>query len=56
LRRLFWESHPEYRNEHRTRKRQNEYKCDIRCAWVDYVDSLGKDGLIPQKLRNRATL
>lgn len=29
---------------------------DIRCAFVDYVDMLQKDGLISEKLASRVTL
>lgn len=56
LRVSFWEAHPEFASDFRTKKRQNSYKCDIRCAWVDYIDSLSKDGTISEKLANNATL
>jgi len=56
LRVSFWENHPQFASDFRVKKRQNDYKCDIRCSWVDYVDSLSQDGIISEKLRNNATL
>lgn len=56
IRQAFWEAHPEFKNEYRTRKRQNDYKTDIRCAFVDWLDSIHKDGQISDKLANTATL
>ena len=37
-------------------KRQNEYPTDVRVAFVDYVDSLARDGQISEKLAQRVTL
>jgi hypothetical protein len=56
LRSCFWESHPEFAHHFRTKKRQNQYVCDVRCAWVDFVDSMQKSGEISEKLANRAIL
>lgn len=56
LRACFWETHPEYASYFRTKKRQNDYSTDIRCAWVYFVDSLSKRNTISEKLANRATL
>jgi hypothetical protein len=56
LRRCFWATFPEYQKEYRKRKTQNDYKCDIRCSWVDWLDSLAKSGEITRKLAERATL
>jgi len=52
----FWNSYPEFQQEKRSRKRQNDYRADIRMAWVDYIDSLRKDGLITEKLAAFVTL
>jgi len=52
----FWNSYPEFQQEKRSRKRQNDYRADIRMAWVEYIDSLRKDGLITEKLAAFATL
>lgn len=35
---------------------QNEYPTDVRCAWVDFVDSCARDGRITEALAQRATL
>ena len=56
LRRCFWYSFPEYQKEFRKGKKQNQYKCDIRMAWVDFVDHMGESGEITRKLAERATL
>ena len=56
VRELFWDAHPEFKSEYRANKRQNEYHCDIRCAFVDYVDYLAKSGEISWELAERVTL
>jgi len=56
IRNSFWESYPEFKTERRSKKRQNDYKTDIRVSFVDYVDSLQKSGVITEKLAFRATL
>lgn len=56
VRALFWESHPEFKNEFKVKKRQNDYKTDIRCCFVDFVDFLQKSGQISEKLANKVTL
>lgn len=58
LRRLFWETFPgldrrkitDYSGTGRT------YKTDTRVAWVDWIDSLARDGVITESLASRATL
>ncbi len=52
----FWATYKEFKDFKRATKRQNDYPCDIRCAFVDYVDSLAIDGQISRKLANRVTL
>lgn len=56
LREEFWAIHSEFSSDYQAKKRQNDYKCDIRVAWVDFVDMMAKDGQISEKLANRATL
>lgn len=56
VRGTFWEHYKEFKPEFRKSKRQNEYRTDIRCAFVDYVDWLCKDGQISDALAKRATL
>ena len=55
---MFWDeiATDEMRKEYRTRKTQNDYSCDIRCAFVDFVDSLAKDGQITWKQADNLTL
>lgn len=54
VRAAFWEAHPHLTR--RGRQSQNDYSCDTRVAFVDFVDSLSKDGLISGKLAHRVTL
>lgn len=56
LRNAFWATHEEFKSEYRKSKRQNDYNATIRAAWVDYVDSMAKDGQITRDLANRAIL
>jgi hypothetical protein len=37
-------------------KTQNELPADLRCAFVDFVDSLARDGTITEALAQRVTL
>jgi len=37
-------------------KPQNEQPADIRCAWIDFVDSMARDKAISESLARRATL
>lgn len=52
----FWESHPQFKSEYKKSYRQNQYRADIRMAFVDYVDHLAKDGIITNKLAYKVTL
>ena len=58
LRKMFWRevATPEMRAEYRTRKTQNDYSADVRCAWVDFVDYADERGLISEKQASNATL
>lgn len=56
VRQAFWADHQNFKNEYRVKKRQNQYSADIRTAFVDYVDSLRRSGLISEKLANKVTL
>jgi hypothetical protein len=57
VRNAFWltffvEGKPaKYRGKH-----QNDLPTDIRCAFVDFVDSLQRDGTIDDELAQRVTL
>ena len=58
LRESFWRDHPTISRRripsHSGTCRM--YETDTRCAFVDYVDSLCRDGTISQALAQRATL
>lgn len=56
VRDLFFEEYPEFRSERRVRKSQNDYSCDCRCAFVDFVDCLLKSGEISEKTADNITL
>ncbi len=68
VRAAFWQSFPQFKRESvpagrsssgallRRAKRQNEYRADVRMAFVDYVDSLEKGGTITRQLAENVTL
>ena len=56
VRKSFWDAHPEFKQEYRATMRQNQYRTDIRCAFVDFVDGLHRDGELAEKLAERVTL
>jgi hypothetical protein len=60
IRRAFWESHPELdriaRNRRTRSKGQNAQNADTRCAFVDYVDHLARNGDISANLAHNVTL
>ena len=56
IRKMFWDNSPQFKNEYRTKKKQNDYCCDIRCSFVDFVDFLLKDGQITERQANNITL
>lgn len=62
IRALFWESFPElprrrYRySPGRDKTAKLVFPIDTRCAFVDFVDYLQRDGVISESLANRATL
>lgn len=56
VRESFWNAFPEFKSEYKKSYTQNQYRCDIRCCFVDYVDGLAKNGEISEKLAQRVTL
>ncbi len=56
IRKAFWQSFPEFKHEHRKTWRQNQYRADIRCTFIDFVESLQRDGQITESLAKRVTL
>lgn len=63
IRAAFWNAHPtadrkryperDWTREDHTRR---DYCTDTRCAFVDFVDHLARDGQISEALAQRATL
>lgn len=56
VRESFWANHPEFKEDYRKTYKQNQYKTDIRCCFVDYVNMLRQNGEISEKLAYRVTL
>lgn len=58
LRAEFWDTFPELDREKITdySGKGKMYKTDTRCAFVDFVDMLSKDGIISRELAERVTL
>ena len=56
VRESFWNAFPQFKSEYKKSYTQNQYRTDIRCSFVDYVDMLAKDGVISEKLAQRVTL
>lgn len=56
VRESFWNAFPEFKSEYKKTYTQNQYRCDIRCYFVNYVDNLAKNGEISEKLAQRVTL
>ena len=53
VRAAFWEANPDVA---RNPCRQNNQPTDTRCAFVDFVDSLARNGDISESLADRVTL
>jgi hypothetical protein len=57
VRRLFWERFAGYRDISKRRLfSTGDYNTDTRCAFVDYVDNLCRNGDISETLASRVTL
>ncbi len=68
IRNSFWAAFPEYKPKYRAipftqngkrlyrRKTQNEYSATIRSLFVEFVDSLARNGEITEALASRVTL
>ena len=51
----FWDAHPQF-TRRGVKVRQNAYPCDVRTAFVDFVDSLARSGDLSIGLAERVTL
>ena len=58
IRVAFWEAFPELpRQKYKWRtQKESFYLTDTRCAFVDFIDNLHRNGHISDQLANRATL
>jgi len=56
IRQAFWQAHPQFQAEYRTRYKQNDYRTDIRVAYTDFVDYLIESGQVSRKLGDNTTL
>lgn len=63
IRAAFWEAFPDLpRRRYRYSPNRSDktaelvYPIDTRCAFVDFLDQLQRDGIISEALANRATL
>lgn len=60
VRAAFWADHPHFDEQARAAgirsKRQDEHCATVRCAFVDFVDALERDGQITDALAQRVTL
>jgi len=56
VRQAFWETHPAASKKILETFDRSTYTCDTRCAFVDYIDSLARNGDISENLASRITL
>ena len=60
IRKAFWqhlkEGNPELYAEGKRSKPQNEQVTDVRCAFVQFIDELAKDGQITEEMNQKVTL
>lgn len=60
IRKAFWAAHPSFEHQARAAgilsKSQNHQCATVRCAFVDYVDMLCRDGEISEQLAEKVTL
>lgn len=55
IRNAFWEFHPQF-TRRGVRVRQNAYPCDVRVAFVEFVDGLERSGELRPGLAQIVTL
>lgn len=54
VREAFWDNNPQCKRHKNWT--QNQYPCDTRVAFVEYVDHLERSGYISERLASRVTL
>lgn len=56
IRNLFFSEYPQFKNERKRGKNQNQFSCDCRCYFIDFIEHLRRDGTITQSQADRITL
>lgn len=56
VRNMFFETYPMFKSERENRKKQNDFSCDCRCAFVDFTDYLYRNNMISEAQRSKITL
>lgn len=56
VRDLFFDEYPEFKSERKSGKQQNDFSCDCRCMFCDFIDYLAECGQITESQRDRITL
>lgn len=56
VRDMFFVEFPQFKNERKARKSQNEYSTDCRCYFVDFVECLRRSRQITEKQAGNITL
>lgn len=56
VRAAFWSAFEDNHTVSRKKGRDGDYLTDTRCAFVDYVDALEKNGEISEDLAHKVTL
>lgn len=56
IRDAFWGSHPGASRKTLVYGDHVTFTCDTRCAFVEYIDMLARDGVITKKLASDVTL
>lgn len=54
VRAAFWQGMPQVWAKYRN-KRQNDWPCDLRMEWCDFVEMLQRDGHISESLAETVT-
>ncbi len=56
IREMFWNEHPQFKNDYRKTYKQNDYTTDIRVSFTDFTWNLYQNGIITEKQLNDTTL
>jgi len=56
IREMFWNEHPQFKNDFRKTYKQNDYTTDIRVSFTDFTWNLYQNGKITQKQLDNTSL